>query len=208
MKKILLVCIFCCLLQACSGGKRANVLYTRPDIETQVSTVIVFPTTTADGTINDDTKLMSKSIYANWTNIYGKKAIPGDPVVEKMLEQKATREVYLSIVDTLGSADSNSIEKTLKSAAVKKFLQTITSKLGAGSNARFAISVIYGSEKGYDNGQPLKLNIGLFDFNGSTWKVITETESQKGAITTFKIDYNGIINQHFTSIEENIEQVK
>ena len=47
MKKIFvaLMCIFTCFLQACST-KYAQVSYSRPDIETDVSAVIVFPTTT------------------------------------------------------------------------------------------------------------------------------------------------------------------
>ena len=68
MKKIFVafMCLFACFLQACST-KYAQVSYSRPDIETDVSAVFVFPTTTPDSEVNTATQLIGVSIYSIFT---------------------------------------------------------------------------------------------------------------------------------------------
>ena len=207
MKKIFVafMCIFACFLQACST-KYAQISYSRPDIETDVSAVFVFPTTTHDGEVNTATQLVGASIYSKWSSIYGKKAIPTGPDIEQLLKQKNIREAYMKVVSTLDNVSV--LEQTLRNENVKKFLNLLIEELKIGKDSRIALSIMFRTEKGYDKGEPVYVNIGLFDVNNLTWKLITKTESKKGTITTFKVDYNGIVNQHFSSIKKNVEPIK
>ena len=199
------MCIFACFLQACST-KYAQVSYSRPDIETDVSAVIVFPTTTPDGEVNTATQLIGVSIYSKWSSIYGKKAIPTGPDIEQLLKQKNIREAYVKVVSTLDNVSV--LEQTLRNENVRKFFNLLIEELKIGKDSRIALSIMFGTEKGYDKDEPVYVNIGLFDVNNLTWKLITKTESKKGTITTFKVDYNGIVNQHFSNIKENVEPIK
>lgn len=204
MKKILLILCLCLFTQACSTTKNAEVIYSRSDIKTEVSAVIVFPTITPNIEINDSTKLVSGIISSKWTGVYGKKAIPADPIMAELLKNKTSREYLGKLVSALDS--TSGIEQILKDANIQKFVQELTSKLGAAGNTRLALSIMYGDEKSYNSGAPLYINVGLFDVKGLTWKVITKTESVKGKLGNFKLDAAGIASEHFASITTNLEE--
>lgn len=205
MKKIFIVSVLCFLLQACSS-KQAEVVYTRPDVKTNASAVIVLPTTTPNAEVNNSTQLISNAIYADWAKIYGKKAIPAGPALEQLLKQKNFKKAYIKLIETFDSVSG--IEQVLKNANIQKFLRAITDNLGATGDVRFAFSILHGDEESYNKGESLYLNVGLFDVSGATWKVITKTESKKGQLTNFKVDFGGIVKQHFNSIKQNIEVVE
>lgn len=195
-----------CFLQACSV-KHAQMIYHRPDIETNVSAVVVLPTTTASAEVNKSTKMVATSIQSGWSKIYGKKAIPAGPAMEQLLKNENTKQAYLKLISTLDK--TSAIEQVLNNAGVKQLLDSLTKDLKLGANARIAVSLMRGTEEGYDKGSPVYINVGLFDLNSLTWKVITKTESEKsGKISNFKLDYNGIIKGHFATIEESVEKIK
>ena len=207
MKKILSIFIICFALQGCnSNSKDAELVYNRSDINTDVSFIVVLPTTTPDGTMNSYTKLVSASIYLKWASIYGKKAIPAEPVIEKIFANSAMKNAYIQLVSSMNNAGT--ITGTLQNTAIKLLLSAMNKKLGIPDNSRYALSTMTGTEADYNNGKPVQIKIGLFDVNESAWKVITKTEDTKNGIANFKLSYNGIVNNHFTTIKNNIETAK
>ena len=205
LKCIGLVAVASCLLSACisSHKNEAEVIYSRPDVVTQVEKLIVFPTTNFEGQATKDIRLVDASINANWIKLFGKdKTIPAGLVIEQISNQIG-KNAYMSFVRMLD--DVSGVEQILADENVRKFIQLATDKLGAAGKSQFALALVKGSEESYNKGEPIYINIGLFDVKTLTWKVITKTKSTKTKFGVFKTDYNGIIKDHFATIKDNIE---
>jgi hypothetical protein len=209
LKCIGLVAITSCLLSACisSHKNEAEVIYSRPDVSTEVSKLIVFPTTNFEGQTTNDIRLVDASINANWIKLFGKdKAIPAGLAIEQISNQigkKIGQNPYILFISMLDNISG--VEQVLADENVKKFIELVTDKLGAAGKSQFALALVSGSEEGYNKGEPIYINIGLFDVKTLTWKVITKTKSTKTKFGIFKTDYNGIIKDHFATIKNNIE---
>ena len=85
-EKICSIVLVAMFLTSCSSfGPKPHVLYSRPDLETKVSKIIVFPTTDFEGKTNQSLKAIDLSVNTAWVNAYGAdKVIPAGIVIEKI----------------------------------------------------------------------------------------------------------------------------
>ncbi len=205
LKFLGLVSIASCILSACVSFHKneAEVVYTRPDISTQVEKLIIFPAVNFEGQTTQDIRLIDLAINTNWVKLFGKdKAIPAGLAIEQIANQIG-KNSYMSFVKSLD--DISGMEQVLADEKVKKFIQLATDKLGTAGKSQFALALVEGSEESYNKGEPIKIHIGLFDIKTLTWKVITKTDSRKTKFGVFKTDYSGIVKDHFETIKNNIE---
>ena len=198
MKKFLSTLTALTFLASCSAfGPKPHVLYDRPDLDTKVSKIIIFPTTDFSGKTNEGLKSVDLSINAGWAGAYGSdKVIPAGIVIEK-ISSNIGKEFYKKFISSLDNVSA--IEQILQSESVKKFVSEVTGKFG---NFQFALAIVSGGEAEYNAGQKIYLHIGLFDTKNLTWRLITKIETQKGAVGNWKIASQAMIFNSFEEIKK------
>jgi len=167
------------LLTSCGTfGPRPKTVYTRTDLDSKVSKLIVFPVTDFSGRQTASSKKMDTAVVSAWSDLYGKdKVIAGGPILYKMI-QKFGKESYQKLISAADNVSA--VEQLHKDKRIRNFVKKVTSKFG---NFHFAFALTQGGKKSYDNGKPVYLNIGLFDSANMTWNWITKIEDKKGSLS-------------------------
>ena len=204
MKKICSIALVAMFLTSCSSfGPKPHVLYSRPDLETKVSKIIVFPTTDFEGKTNQSLKAIDLSVNTAWVNAYGAdKVIPAGIVIEK-ISNKIGGGFYKKFISTLDNVSA--VEQISQNEVAKKFVAEVTNKLG---NFQFALAIVSGNEESYKNGDPVFLHIGLFDTKNLTWKLITKIEVKKSAVGNWKVDSQLMVSNSFEEIKKIVASKK
>lgn len=193
MKKILLSLAIIILTASCSMiGPKPHVVYERPDLDSKISRIIVFPTTDFNGKVSEAAKSINLSIISGWGGVYGAdKTIPAGIVIEKVTNNIG-KDSYAKFIKTLDNVSS--IEQLGNNPNFKKFVTEITDKLG---NYQFALAIVSGGESEYNAGQPVYLHLGLFDTKNLTWRLITKIEAKKTAVSNWKVDSQLMVANSF-----------
>jgi hypothetical protein len=201
MKKFCSIALVAMFLTSCSSfGPKPHVLYSRPDLETKVSKVIVFPTTDFEGKTNEGLKAIDLSVNTAWVNAYGAdKVIPAGILIEK-ISNKIGGGFYKKFISTLDNISA--VEQISQNEVAKKFVSEVTNKFG---NFQFALAIVSGNEASYNSGNPVYMHIGLFDTKNLTWKLITKIEVKKGAVGNWKVDSQLMISNSFEEIKRIID---
>lgn len=186
------------LLASCSTfGPKPEVVYHRPELKIPAeSKLIVFPVMTPQGKTNVDRGLAG-SVTSGWSDFQGSdKTIPaGDVIVQ------VAKKTGFDLMNLVKAMDNVSyLEQNLKkNKQFKNFISQITSKFG---NYDFAMSLVYGDEKVYDAGSPVRLHLGYFNTKTLTWKWITKIQDQKGTIGNWSASYGTMVSNSFDSLPE------
>jgi len=183
MKKILLSLALIILTTSCSMMvPKPHVVYERPDLDSKISKVIIFPTTDFNGKVSESAKNINLSIISGWGGVYGAdKTIPAGVLIEKVASGLG-KDSYTKFIKTLDNVSG--IEQLVSNPNFKKLVTDVTDKLG---NYQFALAIISGGEAEYNAGQPIYLHLGLFDTKNLTWRLITKIETKKTAVGNWKI---------------------
>lgn len=177
-------------------GPKPQETYHRKDLNRPVVKVIVFPITDFNGVQDAAAQSATAAYSAKWAELYGQdKVIPGGPIILKIIESTG-KDTYKKILQTTDNISA--MEQTFKDPKIKSFIETVTSKLG---KYHFAVGIMEASEKAYDDKNPVKLHIGLFDSGAMTWKWITKIEDKKSVVGNFNASVMMMVNNSFDLID-------
>ncbi len=198
MKKLYITALLILSLSSCSSfGPKPQVVYDRSDLNTNISKIIIFPTTDFNGKSSKASKAIDLSINAGWAGTFGSnKVIPAGLVIEKIANSLGN-DFYKKFVSSLDNVSS--IEQISKNETIKKFAGQIAGKLG---DFPLALAIISGGEEEYNSGQVVRLHLGLFDAKNLTWRLITKIEIKKGAVGNWKLDSQVMISNSFDMIKK------
>lgn len=204
MKKLFALILVTLFLSSCSSfGPKLHVLYDRPDLETKLNRVVIFPTTDFNGKSSEGSKSVDMSINAAWSNIYGSnKTVPAGLAIAK-ISDGIGNDFYKKFILALDNVSA--VEQIAKNETAKKFVSEVTNQFGT---AQFALAIISGGEAEYNSGNPVYLHIGLFDANSLTWRLITKIEAKKGAVGNWKLASQNLVSNSFAEIKKMLSESK
>ena len=192
------------VLVGCSSvGPKPQVIYHRPDVKSTTNKVIAMPVTDFNGKRSTAAKTMEPQILAGWAKMYGKaRVVPAGPVVDQFSPDQA--EQYLKLLQTL---DDVSVFEQMHQDP--KFRDVIAKITGAAGAANLAFAIVNGGSTEYDNGQPVRLHLAIFDVRNMTWKWITKVEDTKSMFFgKFEVSAMQMVSNSFSTARAVNRDVK
>jgi len=192
----LLVLIF---LSSCSSmAPKPHVTYNNSTLKPEINKIIVFRTAHFNGKVTRESLNLNPAILAGWKSVYGNKSvIPAYSAVQEINEKIGTKS-YLSLIHSLENSKTN--QKAFFDSKMNEFVLEMTKKFG---HNHFALAVLSGGVREYNAGKPIYLNIGLFDAQSLTWKIITKVKVQKrGEIGNWNAASEMIVANSFDAIKK------
>lgn len=177
--KILLLIVLSFSLSGClTSSKNVNV-YTRNDVNTEKSKVIIFPMLVAkkSGMEAANSKYSNPLVDAflgkQWSSALGSENTVIIPKIalDKIPKAYTVMEAFIKALDTASALERNK--------AVKKFAKVISKKFGDGA---FALALAFQDKKAFEAGGVLRVHMGLFDTKKLTWKWITKNSYAKSLV--------------------------
>jgi len=199
MKLICALLVLTTLASCGTFGPKPETVYTRPDLKTKVSKLIVFPVTDFEGKQSEGANKLDSAVASAWADLYGKeKVVPGGTVLYKLIQSQG-KDSYKKIISA--ADDTSMVEQLHKNKKIREFIKKVTSKFG---NYHFAFAITDGGSKTFDNGQPVRLHVGLFDSANLTWKWITKIQDKKGTLSFGGYDASSMsmVSNSFDLIED------
>jgi hypothetical protein len=196
-KKLAIIALSIALSSCSLLGPKPEIIYQRPDLNTKLDKLIIFPTTDFSGKSSAGSKSVDLSINASWASVYAKEnIIPAGPAIAKIADGIGN-DFYKNFISALDNVSA--VEQIANNPTAKKFVNQLTEKFGS---AQFGVAIISGGESEYNSSQPVHLHIGLFDANNMTWKIITKIEGKKGPLGKWQVDSQMLVSNSFNEIKK------
>ena len=202
MSKLILFLVLMSSISCSVLGPKPETAYFRKDITEPIKKLIVFPVTNFAGIQDENSKKVEATFVGKWAELYGKEnVVPGGPVIFKLMESQGP-DTYGKFIGSLD--DVSLVEQIHKNPKIREFISQVTSKLG---QYHFALAIVAGDEKAYNDKKEVRIHIGVFDTQNLTWKWITKITDKKKFIGNWSASSMLMVNNSFDLVKK-IENVK
>lgn len=204
---LLVVGVICKLLLGCATTKPNVNVYFRTDVDTSKSKVIVFPMLLTDGKklkpANESySNPIADALFGKkWSDLSNVLGTANSVIIPKIALDKipGANDAINALISTLDI--TSAIEQT---TTLTKFLETLTTKFGAGA---FAFALVFEDENEYKSSKQVHLNMGLFDTKKLTWKWITKHSFTAGMIPVpYQVVTKNLISESFEALKEKLDR--